>query len=341
MIKTRKNTRFFKVLSLFLSLGLILSLASCGGKENPGSSASGSDNTSGGKLKVVCTIFPVWDWTREILQGCEDETELTLLLNNGTDLHSFQPSVSDILKIREADVFIYVGGESDNWVKDALKDPVNPDRATVNLMEVLGDRAKKEEMPEGAEEDPEDSEEEEEDEYDEHVWLSLKNAVFYTEELGKTLAEACPKKKETIVGNAASYTKKISDLEMGYREVTDDPGRNTLVFGDRYPFRYLAEDYGLQVFAAFSGCSAETEASFKTITYLAEMVDRYELSAVLIIDGSDGKLARTIIDNTKNKNAQVLTVNSLQSVTRSQIESGVTYLSVMEENLGILQKALR
>ena len=308
------------------------------------------DKTNG-KIKVVTTIFPEYDWAREIIGDNAANVELTLLLGNGVDLHSYQPSIQDIAKIATADIFIYVGGESDGWVKDALKNATNKNMKVINLLETLGDKVKAEEVKEGmqAEEEEEghhhhhDAEHDDDDEveYDEHVWLSLRNAKILSAEIASTLSEKDSANAASYKANLSAYSTKLDALDAKYAAAVKAGSKNTILFGDRFPFRYLVDDYGLDYFAAFVGCSAETEASFETVIFLAKKVDELGLNSVLKIETGDGKIARTIVQNTKNKNARVLTLDSLQSTTAKQAAAGTTYLSIMEGNLKVLEEALR
>ena len=496
-----------------------------------------------GKLKVVTTIFPEYDWTREILGDNANNVEFTLLLGNGVDLHSYQPSIQDIAKISTADIFIYVGGESDGWVKDALKNAKNKNMKVINLLETLGDKVKAEEVKEGMQAEEEDDEEEEhhhhhaiefkdsdvkdrklsefngnwvsayvflkdgsldraiehtaehdaehdeayyrnyyetglktnidnitvkdstvtfkingkttkanyeyagfrivsysngnrgvryfyqvkgkangcpkyigfndhknepaipehyhfyssdvdidamchesdnwptyypenytksdmnkafggpsdnddhdheaeghhhhhhddeeEVEYDEHVWLSLRNAKILSAEIASALCEKDAVNAASYKANLAAYTARLDALDAKYAAAVKAASKKTVLFGDRFPFRYLVDDYNLDYFAAFVGCSAETEASFETVIFLAKKVDELGLNSVLKIESGDGKIARTIVDNTKNKNAKVLTMDSIQSTTQKQANAGTTYLSIMEGNLKVLEEALK
>ncbi len=310
-----------------ICVGAVIGLAACEQKDD-------------GKISVVCTIFPEYDWAKEVI-GNNDNVELTLIMNNGTDLHSYQPTVEDIAKIASADLFIYVGGESDEWVEDALKNKVNNNMQTINLVEVLGDKAKEEELVEGMQgEEEEEGEEGEEEgpEYDEHVWLSLKNAVIFVNEIAAKLGIIDAENKDLYLENANTYTAKLNELDGKYQAAVDSKTKDTLLFGDRFPFRYLVEDYGLKYYAAFIGCSAETEASFETIAFLAGKVDACSLSVILIIETSDGSIANTIKENTTNKNQTILTLDSMQNTT---LNSNKTYYSMMNSNLEVLKEALK
>lgn len=322
------------------------------------SSAESSAEASGKKLKIVATIFPEYDWVRQILGDEAKNAELTLLLDNGVDLHSYQPTADDIAKISECDLFIYVGGESDGWVKDALKEGKNPDRKVINLLEALGNNTKEEEVVEGmqAEEEEHEStaagesaaagesseaEEEEEPEYDEHVWLSLRNARELCETIAEDLKSLDSAHASVYDANLKKYEGELDALDQQYQQAVNAAGNKTLLFGDRFPFRYLVDDYGIKYYAAFVGCSAETEASFETVSFLAKKMDELGLKHVMTIEGPDKKIAATVIENTKDKNQDVLALNSMQSVTTKDIEGGETYLGVMQQNLEVLKKALQ
>ena len=320
--------RFFALaLCAALLTGL---LAGCGG---------GVPEKNGDKLSIVATIFPEYDWVMQVLGEEAERAEVRLLTDGGVDMHSFQPTVDDIVTISGCDLFIYVGGESDAWVADALKDAVNKDMEVISLMDVLGSAVVEEELVEGMECD-EDGEEEEEPEYDEHVWLSLHNAAVICREIAARLEKLDAEKAAAYAANAEAYTAKLNELDKQYAEAAEAASGDAVLFGDRFPFRYLTDDYGLTYYAAFVGCSAETEASFETVVFLADKVDELGLPAVLTIETSDGRLAQTIVDNTKTKSAKILTMDSLQSATTAEIAAGKTYLSAMEKNLEVLKEAL-
>ena len=307
------------------------------------SSASGSGSK---KLSIVTTIFPEYDWVRNIVGDREKDVDLTMLLDNGVDLHSYQPSTDDIVKISKCDIFIYVGGESDEWVEDALKQAANKEMIVIDLLDVLGDKVKTEEHKEGMEHDHDDHDEsehehEDEEEKDEHVWLSLKNASALCEHICDKICEKDSAGKETYKSNTKAYIEKLEKLDKQYKEAVDAAGNKTLVFADRFPFRYLTDDYGLDYFAAFAGCSAESEASFETVVFLAKKVDELGLKSIVQIEGSKGDIAKTVKDNTKSKDQQILTLDSLQSVTKKDVDGGLTYLGEMEKNLGVIKDALK
>ncbi len=499
-----------KITALLLALMMLAGiLAGCGKPKDTGKA---------GKLKVVTTIFPEYDWVRAILGDKADNAEVTMLLDNGVDLHSYQPTADDIVKISDCDLFVYVGGESDGWVENALKNAANRNMKVINLLEALGDSVKTEETVEGMQEDDhghghshdeqltendikdrtlsdfagawkslhpyllngdldkfcQHRAEEDEDssttkdtylekfkaswqcdaekisingntitftygdgktvsaeytyagyqpkrndegkirsvryqfettsadapkyvqfndhghepgeaehfhiyfgndgfdalmsaktnpffvkdalsaedildelmghdhgeEKDEHVWLSLKNAQTLCVTIADALCAIDPDNKDAYTANTSAYIEKLSALDGEYQSAVDSAARKTVLFGDRFTFRYLVDDYGLSYYAAFVGCSAETEASFETISFLAKKVDELKLPCVLTIEGAQHKIAETIVQNTTSKNQKVLTMDSMQSTTSKDVKNGTTYLSVMEKNLSVLKEAL-
>lgn len=328
----RKKLKLNSIAFAFLLILIAAGLSSCASGPPRSSTAGGQDT-----LRIVTDIFPAYDWARVICGENPGNAEVTMLLDNGVDLHSFQPSVDDILQISTCDLFIYVGGESAGWVEDALAEAANEDLVAVNLLDILGDAAREEELVEGmkgarGEEGPEN---------DEHVWLSLDNAALFTECIAETLSGIDSENADLYRNNAKAYEVRLSELDEDYRQAVSDSEVKTLLFADRFPFRYLFEDYGLDYYAAFAGCSAETEASFETIVFLADKVNELSLHSILTIDGSDGKIAETVRSNTRTKDQKILTLDSMQSVTSKDAAGGVTYLLVMEENLEVLKEALK
>ena len=290
---------------------------------------------------IVCTTFPQYDWIRNIIGDDSDKFQLTMLLDQGTDLHSYQPTAEDIAKIADADMFVYVGGESDGWVESALKEATNKDMKVVNMLDALGTAVKVEEVVPGMQaEEEEETEEGEGPENDEHVWLSLRNAVTLTDALSENIQEIDPANKEDYVENAGKYVDKLNDLDGRYALTISKGKRQAILFCDRFPFRYMADDYGLTYYAAFVGCSAESEASFETITFLAHKVDELKLPVILTIEGADHNIAESIKNATESKNQEILTMNSMQSVTAEDVADGETYLNMMEDNLNVLSQAL-
>ena len=311
----------------------IFSFSGCGSSDK---SAGAKGETPKPKLKIVATIFPEYSWTKELLGSHEKDVELTLLAKKGVDMHSYQPSAEDILKIANSDLFIYVGGEDAH---------AHPKKDKQDEKHEHHDKDKQNEKHEHEKEHNKDKHDgkvhHEQPEYDEHVWLSLKNADIVCKAITEELASLDSKNAETYRANYTAYSKKLAALDAKYKEAVTKAPVKAVLFGDRFPFRYLTDDYGLQYYAAFNGCSAETEASFETVAFLAKKMDELKLPAVLTIEGRQHKLAQTIVENTKAKNQKVLTLNSMQSVAEEEIKKGITYLAVMEQNLNVFKEALQ
>ena len=297
--------------------------------------ASACDFSSDGKLHIVCTIFPQYDWVRELTEGA-DNVEVTLLEDSGADLHNFQPSAADKVSILSSDLFVYTGGESDDWAKTLLEN-AEKDVRSLDLVEALGDRALTEE--EGIEESGE-HDHAHEDETDEHIWLSVQNAKVLVSAITEALCGVDEDNAALYRENCENYLIELNELDEAFEETVSSAKRTVLVFADRYPFRYLAHDYGLTCYAAFSGCSAESEASFATILALVRHVEENSLPYVMVLESSTQGIAKQVIDNTESKDQGILVLNSLQSVTREDIENRATYLGLMKEDLAVLKTAL-
>lgn len=306
-----------KKLLIILS-ALTLLLAGCGQKQDSQ------------KLQIVAAIFPEYDWVRQIV-GEDDSVEVTLLVDDGVDPHSFQPAVSDMVAAANCDLLIYGGGESDQWLEKL--EATNPNRKAIALLPLLGERAHEEEIVEGMEAEAEESE------LDEHVWLSLRNADAFCQAITEALCDLNPGKADVYRANLSAYQQQLSALDAKYQQAVSDAPKDTIVVCDRFPFRYLVEDYNLNYYAAFPGCSAETGASFETVVFLSDKVKELNLSALLVTESSDGRLAKTVAEAAGSENMPVLTLNSMQSISAEQAKS-LSYLSVMTENLSVLQQAL-
>ncbi len=293
--------------------------------------------TNADRLSVVTTIFPEYDWVMNILGDKAENAGVTMLLDSGVDLHSYQPTADDIIKISTCDLFIYVGGESDEWVEDALKNAPETLNA-INLLDVLGDAVKEEEVVEGMEAEAE--EEPEEPELDEHVWLSLKNAEILVNAIKDELVKIDADNAEAYTANASAYCDKLKNLDSQYKAAVENAKTKTVLFADRFPFRYLTDDYGLSYYAAFVGCSAESEASFETIAFLANKTDELKLPAVITLEGTNHKIAETVVSTSESKTAKILTMDSMQSVTSDDVKNGANYISIMEKNLEALKTAI-
>lgn len=322
--------RFLSVFTMILTSMSILT--ACGGNTQ-GLAGNANEN----KINIVCTAFPQYDWVKNIIAGNEDKISLTLLNDNGGDLHNYQPSAIDMAIISDCDLFIYVGGESDGWVKDALKESVNENMQVINMMDTLGEK-----LIEGHSHEEHEGHvhDENEEVYDEHVWLSLHNAEVIVESICENIKKTDAENADTYDNNCKSYLTALNELDTKFESAVEASQTKTLMFADRFPFKYMTEDYGINYFAAFEGCSAETEASFETVAFLSEKTDELGLDTVLVIDGSDKKLAEVIIQNTEDKNQEILILDSLQTVSKEDMESGYTYLKAMESNLLVMEQAL-
>ena len=343
-------------LSILVAIMMVLG---CAKKESTGSSEaeSGSSVTESSsvaesnseetkKLSIVTTIFPAYDWVKQVV-GDNKNVEISFLIDKGVDLHSYQASAADIAKITDSDLFVYVGGDSDDWAEDIIKE--NPNLNYINMVDSIGEAALAEELVEGMQDEEEhDNESEEhaneegeheegEEEIDEHVWLSIKNAETIVSAIEAKLAEIDPDNKAEYEKNANDYLAKLDELDKEYKDTLSSIQNKTIIVGDRFPFRYLVNEYGINYYAAFKGCDAGSEASFETVKFLANKMDELNMTDIFIIDGSKGDLAKTIVDNTKDKNAKVLVLDSMQSTKSSD---NASYLDIMKKNLEVLKEVL-
>ena len=350
-------------LSILVAIMMVLG---CAKKESTGSSEaeSGSSVTESSsvaesnseetkKLSIVTTIFPAYDWVKQVV-GDNKNVEISFLIDKGVDLHSYQASAADIAKITDSDLFVYVGGDSDDWAEDIIKE--NPNLKYINMVDSIGEAALAEELVEGMQDEEEHDHEGEEhaheegehaheegehedgeEEIDEHVWLSIKNAETIVSAIEAKLAEIDPDNKAEYEKNANDYLAKLDELDKEYKDTLSSIQNKTIIVGDRFPFRYLVNEYGIKYYAAFKGCDAGSEASFETVKFLANKMDELNMSDIFIIDGSKGDLAKTIVDNTKDKNAKVLVLDSMQSTKSSD---NASYLDIMKKNLEVLKEVL-
>lgn len=343
-------------LSILVAIMMVLG---CAKKESTGSSEaeSGSSVTESSsvaesnseetkKLSIVTTIFPAYDWVKQVV-GDNKNVEISFLIDKGVDLHSYQASAADIAKITDSDLFVYVGGDSDDWAEDIIKE--NPNLNYINMVDSIGEAALAEELVEGMQDEEEHENESEEhaneegeheegeEEIDEHVWLSIKNAETIVSAIEAKLAEIDPDNKAEYEKNANDYLAKLDELDKEYKDTLSSIQNKTIIVGDRFPFRYLVNEYGIKYYAAFKGCDAGSEASFETVKFLANKMDELNMTDIFIIDGSKGDLAKTIVDNTKDKNAKVLVLDSMQSTKSSD---NASYLDIMKKNLEVLKEVL-
>ena len=302
------------------------------------------------KVSVVCTTFPQYDWVMNLLGEAADEFEVSLLVKNSADIHNYQPSAQDMIAIKEADLFLYVGGESDAWVDDLMKADSTLSDKSVSLAAALGDKALIEEIVEGMEHDHEhedgfgheigEEHAHDEESLDEHVWLSLENAEILCQYISDRLKKLTPEVADVIAKHTTEYVSTLHELDVKYQKMVDESAHNVLIFGDRFPFRYLTEDYELEYYAAFAGCNAEVEAGFDTIIGLAGKADELKAPCILVIAGSDKRLAEAILQAAEDQDKEILTLDSMQSVSWEDVLQGANYLEIMKENLEVLRKAL-
>ena len=345
-----------KFILCILTIGLLFLINACTIKD------SATDTQA--KLNIVTNIFPTYDWVREITKG--GDVNVSYLTDTGVSLHNYEPSAEDIKKIKESDLFVYLGSHSDKWADKILSE--NPNLKVIKLMDVLEANILDEEVKEGMEDhhdhdhdhdhdeddkpdenDEHDHDHNHEDEHshehhhdhhheDEHVWLSIKNAQLICKAIEEKLSEIDSKNKNLYAKNLNNYLQKLTELDNEYIKGINSSKEKTLIFADRFPFRYLTEDYNLDYYAAFTGCSADAEASFDTIVFLVKKLDELNINSVFTLTDSDGKIARTIIENSK-KDIKILKLNSMESINKDQAQEG-TYIDYMKDNLKSIVQGL-
>ena len=299
-----------------------------------------TEDAGASELSVVATIFPPYDFTRQI---AGDDADVIMLLSPGAESHSYEPTPQDIKTIQSCDLFIYTGGESDVWVEDILSSMGDQMPETLRLVDCVPTVT--EEIVEGMEHGHEEHEdhgdledhEDHEEETDEHVWTSPQNAIKIVENITSRLCEMDPDNAGGYEKNSAGYIEQLEMLDASFREVVGQAERRTILFGDRFPFRYFADEYGLDYYAAFPGCSDETEASAATVAFLINKVNEEQIPVIFTIERSNGKLADSICEAT---GAEKRILYSCHNVTGNQLDSGATYLSMMMENVESLRAAL-
>lgn len=305
-----------KVILVFLML-VSITLVGCGNNK---------ENT---KYNIVATNFPCYDFARAVINDVDD-ISVEMLLKPGSETHDFEPTPKDIIDIKNSDIFIYVGGESDEWIDDILKDIDKDKTKIIRLMDIV--ELYEEETTDGMEE-----EEEEDTEYDEHIWTSPVNAIKLINKIKEEIINIDNSNKEIYEKNANNYINEISSIDKEIREIVNSGKRKELVFGDRFPLRYFVEEYELTYHAAFPGCAHETEASAKTITYLINYVKNNNIPVVFHIELSNGKLANTIADET---GAKVLEFKTAHNITKDDFDKGITYIDILKDDKEVLKEAL-
>ncbi len=319
---SRKKTKALSSsLSLLLSvLMLVLTLTACTPVEDGG---------DGGEFVIVTTIFPVYDWVRNIVD--EIPVKVELLNTSGGDMHSYDPSYADIVKMKRASLFICIGGESEKWIEDVF---ASADDKLLPLMDAPGvTLIENEGESDGGSHDEDCSHG-----HDEHIWLSLRSAMASVKEIANRLMTLLPEHKEAIAEGCEAYTARLAELDGKYESMVKSSQRGEVIFADRYPFVYMMHDYGIECISAFGGCSTDTNASFDAIVSLAKSLNEKTVDALLVCENSDGKVARAVIDASQKKNTKVLVLDSMQSIG-SDYESA-DYISIMQLNLSVLSSAL-
>jgi zinc transport system substrate-binding protein len=314
--------RFLIIVCLMVSFAMAVSAGGRGDR---------AENNNG-KVTVVTTVFPPYDFVREI---AGQNVNLSMLLPPGAESHSFEPTPQDIIKIQRSDIFIYVGGESDAWADRILSSIDTSAVKIISLMDCV--EVVEEEIVEGMEEEEEDHDGEEEVEYDEHVWTSPRNAKLIVEQISGALCDVDSANASGYRVNAAAYLEKLDALDASFQDVVSRGTRKTFVFGDRFPFRYFADAYGLDYFAAFRGCSTETECSAATIAFLINKVRDEKIPVVFHIELSNEKIADAICEAT---GAKKLLFHAAHNVSKRDFDQGITYLEIMTKNTAALKEAL-
>ena len=324
-----------KVFSILLALALIVTLfGACAGKNTDNNTNSTTDaDAKNGKLKIITTIFPPYDFARNIVS---DMADVKMLLPLGSESHSFEPSTQDIVEIQNCDIFICIGGESEKWVEKVMDSLDTEKVKVISLLDLVD--AKEEEVVEGMEA----GEEEEEKgsakvEYDEHVWTSPVNAKVITESLSKAICEKDADNAEYYKANTASYVEKLDKLDKDFRDTVSTAKRDRIVVADRFPFRYLCDEYGIRYSAAFAGCSASTDPSANTVKYLINKVNEEKIPVVFYIEFSQKTVANTVLAST---NAKGMELHSCHNISQEDFDNGIGYIELMNRNLDALTEAL-
>jgi len=319
-----------KLICIILSAVFIMTVL--GGCAENSVNNSKTESTDKNKISIVATIFPQYDFARAI---AGDKADVIMLVAPGTEIHSYDPSPADIIKIQKADVFIYTGGEADVWVNKILLSMDISKKKIVRIMDCID--AVEEETVAGMQSEEEEKRAQDEIEYDEHIWTSPKNAIKITNAIATAICEADSANSDVYSINAEAYTSEIADVDDQIQTIVDNAKFKIIVVGDKFPFRYFVDEYGLDYKAAFNGCSTETEASAKTITYLIDTVKSNNISSVFYIELSNQNIAKAISEQT---GAKMLLLNSCHNVSKYDFVKGVTYVSLMKDNAENLNKGL-
>lgn len=279
-------------------------------------------NNNADKIKVACSIFPELDWTFTILGYNTDSILPSMIIQNGMDIHNYQPNQYDFDKIKTADLIIYIGGDSENWLKEAIKTTAKPDVKTLNLLETLNSITQTENT-------------------DEHIWLSLRNAQILTIEIAKALQEIDPTHNPIYLENAKKYNNELKLLDMQFQKAVDNAKQRTIIFSDRFPFYYLFKDYNLDYISALPGCSSQTQIDEQTLETLAAKVNELNVKYIYKIETASKKRADKILSKAHNYDCEIISLDSLQSSTVRSALEGKTYIKTMKTTLQDLEKGLQ
>lgn len=322
-----KNYRFKKYLALCLT---ILCFAFCGCTER--------QSSANGDIRIICTAFPQYDWVKQLTTGIEN-VSVEYLLKNGTDVHSFQPSAEDIVKINSCDLLVATGGTSDKSILETVRRNDNSTDIVFNMMSTLPEGTLLLTTHDAHDESDNHNHTHSEAEYDEHIWLSLKNAEIICSNLSDRLCTLLPKNADIIKSNTDSYLNELKNLDDFYSIEFSKLKDRHIVVADRFPFVYLAKDYSIECFKAFDGCSSDTDVSVDKILELSSAVDTYNIRSILVLKGGSSDIADAVKSNTSKKDQIIASVDTLQSVSSEDIENGITYLSAMQNTLDTIYNA--
>ena len=325
-----------KTVSIFLSFLIICGLFSISGCVK-----AESFKKSDGKISVVTTIFPYYDFVRQL---AGDKADIRLLLSPGSDPHSYEPTPSDIVAIENCDIFIYNGGESDEWVDGVLPSIENKNVKVMKMMEYVPlryeqsmDHSHEHSGHKDMDDNDEGHDHEEGEEHDEHIWTSIKNAERISASIADELMSVDSENSKYYNERKTDYISQLDSLDKKFTEAANNKKRDTLVFGDRFPFLYFVSDYDLGYECAFPGCSHETEPSTAVVSHLIDFTREHDIPVVFYLELSSGKIAQII---SEDSSAKTLQFSSCHNVTKEDFENGATYVSVMEQNLEALKEAL-
>ncbi len=296
-----------KIATVLISFVFILSLVGC----------SANENKNEGKIRIISTIFPQYDFAR-VIAG--DKATVLMLLPPSGESHSFEPSPKDIISVSESDLFIYVGGHSDHWIEEMLEglDKKPQTLRAFDCVELIGEEGHT-------------------GEYDEHIWTTPENAKLISRAICESLCQISPENEEYFKSNLENYINELNGIDREIEEVVKSAKRKTLVFGDKFPFRYFTEKYNLNWYSAYTDCGSEAEPSAKMVAELTDRVIEEKIPAVLHLEFSNKKVAESVAESA---NVKTMELHSCHNVTKEQLESGISYIDIMRSNIKVLKEVL-